>query len=67
MDKYDYDYEPMFQEIKNDYASQQNIMEFLNQLDDANIKALVISKVVLGSSFDVEKSIGYKSYAASKS
>ena len=66
MDTYEYDYINMFKKIKEENNSDDNISEFLNSLNDANRKALVISKVVLGSSFDIVKSIGYKEFISNK-
>tara|TARA_B100000963_G_C22639317_1_gene679489 strand:+ start:1752 stop:1955 length:204 start_codon:yes stop_codon:yes gene_type:complete len=51
--------EKVFQEILNDYKNDSSCYKYLNLLDDKEKQALVISKIMLESSFSVEKSIGF--------
>ena len=41
------------------YKSNKHVIEFINSLDDASIIALNVAIEQLGSSFDIEKSIGF--------
>ena len=52
----------VYDSIKKEYHYDQKIFNYLNQLDDNEIKALVISKIMLESSFSVEKCIGFLNY-----
>ena len=52
----------MFTSIKKEYNNNSKIYTYLNKLDNNEIKALVISKVMLESSFSIEKCIGFLSY-----
>jgi competence protein ComGC len=45
--------------INYDIKTQENVKKYLNQLKPIQIKAYMIAKQHLGSSFDVLKSNGY--------
>ena len=51
--------EKIFQEILNQHENEKSILDYLNSLNEKEKQGLVISKVMLESSFSVEKSIGY--------
>lgn len=44
------------------YQQQQEIYEYLKQLDDIHIKSYLIAKNHLGSSFNIYKSNGFKEW-----
>ena len=51
--------EKVFQEILNDHKDNTRECKYLQSLNEKEKRALVISKVMLESSFSVEKSIGF--------
>ena len=43
-------------------ATETTIQKYLNSLSPKEYKAYIIAKSHLGTSFDIEKSIGYREY-----
>ena len=59
--------ENFYQNLLNEYKlfsckNDEKVFEFLNSLNKQERHALVISKIMLQSSFSVEKSIGFINY-----
>jgi hypothetical protein len=48
------------------YKEQQEIFEYLKQLDEIHIKSYLIAQNHLGSSFNIYKSNGFKEWKKSK-
>lgn len=59
---------PTFEEmlVQYDNLEQLPVLEYLNQLDEKQIKVLYIAQEHLGSSFHILKSNGYKSWLSEK-
>ena len=55
----------IFDSIVKDHENDDLCLKFLNSLDPLEKKAIVISKVMLESSFSVEKCIGINEYKKS--
>ena len=51
--------EKIYTEILSSYEDDANIHKYLTSMNENEKHALVVSKIILESSFSVEKSIGY--------
>ena len=49
----------IFQEILSEYKDNENVCKYLESMNETEKHAMVISKIMLESSFSVEKSIGF--------
>lgn len=49
----------VYDEIVKDNIKDTHIHKYLTSMDETEIHALVVSKIILESSFSVEKSIGF--------
>ena len=67
MNKNEYQYEETFNDLRDKYKHNNTVIQFLDSMDEDNKRAMVISMVVLESSFDIERCIGYKEFVASLS
>lgn len=65
MNKNEYNYEESFNELRDKYKDNETVMKFLDSMDEDNKRAMIISMVVLESSFDIERCIGYKDFVSS--
>lgn len=50
------------QQHPTDAAAETTIQKYLNSLSPKEYKAYIIAKSHLGTSFDMEKSIGYREF-----
>lgn len=62
MNKNEYQYEESFNKLRDKYKNNEIVIKFLDSMNEDNKKAMVISMVVLESSFDIERCIGYKDF-----
>ena len=49
----------VYDEIVKDNINNNNIHKYLTSMDETEKHALVVSKIILESSFSIEKSIGF--------
>lgn len=61
-----YDYETEFHNIVKAYENNELVTAYLKSLSEDDVKAMVISQVILESSFDVERCIGFKEFVRNK-
>ena len=66
MNKNVYHYEESFNDLRDKYKDNNTVTKFLDSMDEDNKRAMVISMVVLESSFDIERCIGYKEFVNSQ-
>ena len=54
------------EKLKKNKENEELLNEYLNSLDPMEITAMDIAKISLGSSFDIEKSIGFLDFKKTK-
>ena len=67
MDFKDTDYiQSIFNKILDEHNNMSSHLEYLNSLNDKEKRAIVISKIMLESSFSLDKCIGFSNFKNNK-